>query len=94
MITHTAILIIDPRRSSYSNGLSNIVALIVKGPNPRASSASTTTARCTFFASSEISIGSVVHSEVTPSIRFLQVGAPVRKERWKEKEEENFRRRY
>lgn len=39
MITHIAILIIDPRRSRYSNGLSNIVALIVKGPNPRASSA-------------------------------------------------------
>lgn len=91
MITHRAIVIIDPKRSRYSKGLSDIVALIVKEPNPRDSSADATTTRCAFFASPEISIRSVVHSEVTPSIRFSQVGAPVRKDSdGKRRKEETF----
>ncbi|TGZ49817.1 hypothetical protein DBV15_06221 [Temnothorax longispinosus] len=77
IITHrSAIVIIDPKKSHYSKRLSDIVALIAKERNPRDSLADATTARCAFFASPEISIRSVVHFEVTPSIRFLQVGAP------------------
>lgn len=73
------------RKDHYSNGLSKAVGFVVKRLNPRASLRLWAALQCAFLLLPKSLIRSEVHSEVTPSIRFLQVGALV-KERATEKE--------
>lgn len=62
------------------NGLSDVIGLRrKKAKSPLFRRLARRDRSVCFFASSEISIRSEVHSEVAPSIRRLQVGAPVRK---------------